>query len=337
MDKTNLGISETDTTKFQRWRTGALDSDLAISGDTLISLWAVAKDYNTGDIGIITLFLRDYDPDTDTYASGSDPVAQGTLFSTAWQAGITGDFVQRGVLVPEVSYTIIAGHQLEAFGVVENNSSQEMWLAYDTEKYASLVNVEYDSPTPLTTYYLHDDPTPPTDDDTSSATLTMTTTAPTSTGDANGNPFNYDTDRDSAAGLKIDKTNLGLEETDSTKMQVWSTGALSSDLVISGDVIVDLWAAVKDFSLSKTGVVTMYLRDKDGSTYTEIGDTSVFDADWQEGSSTFLKKSLIIPDVDSTVSSGHELEFRLQVENQSDDAMWIAYDTVSHKSVIKLP
>ena len=120
-------------------------------------------------------------------------------------------------------------------------------------------------------------------------------------------------------------------------MQVWSTGALSSDLVISGDVIVDLWAAVKDFSLSKTGVVTMYLRDKDGSTYTEIGDTSVFDADWQEGSSTFLKKSLIISDVDSTVSSGHELEFRLQVENQSDDAMWIAYDTVSHKSVIKLP
>jgi len=89
-------------------------------------------------------------------------------------------------------------------------------------------------------------------------------------------PGNNDT------GLTLNKTANGLSESDLGKHQVWRTSKLDSDLVISGDVTIDFWASVKnplggDLPLFQN--VTAYLRD-----FTpEIGNGSVFDADWQGG------------------------------------------------------
>ncbi len=344
--KTNLGLGETSSQKFQAWRSEVLTTGLVISGDMLVDLWAAVKNYTTGDTGIITLYLRDYDPATNTYAAGKDPIAKGTLFSADWQSGVTGDFVERAVLVPGISYTVPKDHRLEAFMVVENASSQEMWVAYDTVKYASLVNIDYDAPTPKVSYYLHNNPTPPTADTCAQATLPLTTAAPTAT-----TLFNYDKSGggcppgDNDPGLSLLKTAQRLNETDSEKLQVWRTGVLASDLVVSGDVLTDVWAAIKGYDVGqqvtdKAGAVTMYLRDYCATcnpTHKEIGNASVFSPNWHEGTQDFIKKTIIIPNVGYTVPAGRELEVRLMVDNESGDQMWFAYDTVSHRSVIKLP
>ena len=48
----------------------------------------------------------------------------------------------------------------------------------------------------------------------------------------------------------------------------------------------------------------MYLRDYNGSSWTEIGNAS-----------TFVKNSIIMVDVNYTISAGNELEVRLMVDN----------------------
>ena len=335
LHKTNKGITETSTDKYQVWRSTELTTDLVISGDLLIDLFAAPRSYNSGDSGIITLFLRDYDPGTGTYHS-TDPIAKGTVFSANWQAGVTGDFVERAGLIRGISHTVVAGREVEAKMVVENESTQEMWVAYDTLDYSAKVNFDYDDPTPLTSYYLHNDPTPPTDHtDRSTGDLLIDTTVPTGT-----TLYNYDdsTNSSNEPGLALNQTAVALGETDTAKFQVWRTGALGSDLLLSGDVIMDIWAATKNYQGNKAGAITMYLRDYNGSTWTEIGNAGAYDADWQGSSGTFVGNSIIIPSVNYTISAGNELEVRMMVDNEAGvSAMWLAYDTTSYLTVLKIP
>ena len=197
--------------------------------------------------------------------------------------------------------------------VVENASTQEMWVAYDTLDYSAKVNFDYDNPTPTTFYYLHNDPTPPTaHTDRSTGDLLIDSTAPTAT-----TLFNYDDSLNSSnePGLGINQTAQALSETDTAKFQVWRTGALGSNLLLSGDVIMDIWSATKNYHGNKAGAITMYLRDYNGSSWTEIGNASAYGADWQGGSSTFVKNSILMVEVNYTISAGNELEVRLMVDN----------------------
>ena len=191
----------------------------------------------------------------------------------------------------------------------------------------------YFDKSPCRSYYWHNDPTPPDDHTASHQVLTMDGAAPNVT-----TLYNYDTNRDLSEGLLIAKGGSGANETDFTKHQVWRTGPLALGLAITGDVTIDFWSGLKDFKLSAVGRATIYLRDYDGvGAYTEIGDGQVFDADWQGGSGTFVKKTITIPDLSYTLPANHELEAKLIVNSGSADDMWFAYDTTSHASVIKLP
>ena len=95
------------------------------------------------------------------------------------------------------------------------------------------------------TCYLHNDPTPPTGDTISHLVLPMDGTEPSAT-----TLYNYDTDRDAAAGLLIEKGGSGPGEADPVLHQAWRTSPLGSDLGITGDVSIDFWSALVDFQLS---------------------------------------------------------------------------------------
>ena len=121
------------------------------------------------------------------------------------------------------------------------------------------------------------------------------------------------------------------------KHQVWRSGALASELAITGDVSIDVWGASANFTQAKRGIITVYLRDYNGSTHTEIGNGSVYAADWQDGSSTWVKGTIVIPELIYTVPTGNELEVFMVVELQVGSNMWVAYDTTSYTSVLKVP
>ena len=195
------------------------------------------------------------------------------------------------------------------------------------------------TPTPTATpipcighlWYLHNNPTPPTGDTTSQADLPMDQSSPTAT-----TLYNYDTDRDGDAGRVIAKGGSGASEIDLGKMQNWRTAALTADECINGTVTVTLWAAIKDYGLGKAGEIVVYLRDYNGSTYTEIGNGSVFNADWQGGSSTWVQATVNIPGLSYTIPSGNVIEVKLVVGGQSGDDMWIAYDTAAYPAEVDI-
>ena len=333
LKSTTLGLQETDPEKYNPWRTDPLTTTLAINGDIFIDLWGATRNFQDAKPGAFTVYLIDVDPNApgaDDPSTFYQEIGNGSVTSANWQSGSTS-FVQHTITIPNITSTISQGHVLEIFVVVDNASARDMWFAYDTTAYQSALIIQVTS-SATTTLYLHNDPTPPTADTESQEVLPMSQTSPTS-----ATLFNYDTDRDTDTGLTVDQTAQDLSETNPDRYQVWRSAPLSSDMVIDGDVVLDFWSSVVnpqggDPPFSQT--VTVYLRD-----YTPaIASGSVFLDDWQSGSNTFVKGTIVIPNVSYSVAVGHVLEARLVAEDiRQINEMWIAYDTTAFPSVIKFP
>ena len=183
-------------------------------------------------------------------------------------------------------------------------------------------------------FYLHNNPTPPVGDTASQTLLLVDTELPTAS-----TLFNYDTDRNITAGLRLVESKNGLGETNATKFQTWRSGVLASDLAISGDTLVDVWAASDNYAQNEIGGVTAYLRDYNPGTgaHVEIGNGTVFARDWQAGSTTFVERMAKISSLTFTIPAGHELEVRLMIEKIAANAgMWLAYDTEDYPFLINL-
>ncbi len=181
-------------------------------------------------------------------------------------------------------------------------------------------------------FYLHNNPTPPTGNTNSQAVLPTDATGPTAT-----TLYNYDQNRDAFAGLLIAKGASGVSESDLIKYQAWRSSPLSDGQGLAGTVTVELWTAIKDFGQNKAGEVTVFLRDYNGSTYTEIGSGMLYQANWQAGSSTWVKKTMTISGLNYTIPAGNRLEVKLIVGSNAGDNMWFAYDTTAYASVVKVP
>ena len=320
------GLSETDPEKFQAWSTGPLTSPLSITGDVLIDLWMALVPPNSGETGVVSVYLRDRD------GAAYTEIGEGAVFSRDWQSG-SNTFVEKLAMIQGVNYTIPAGHEFEVRIIVDDASLQDMSIAYDASMFSSLLNLSFIAPVPTSLLYLHNNPTPPTGDTAPQAVLPLDESAPTSTTTL----YKYSLPSNNP-GLVLKGTAAGLAETDTTKYQVWRTGALASPMTIVGDVFIELWGAIRQFQQNQAGAATLYLRDFDGGAYTEIGSGSVFADDWQMGSNTFVKRVVMIPDLDYTVPAGHELEARLITDTvKASKDMWFAYDTELYPTVIKFP
>ena len=189
--------------------------------------------------------------------------------------------------------------------------------------------------------YLHNDPTPPVGDTLRHAVLPMDGSAPSATilYDYNLKRDDDDNDTPEGPGLLVKKRKEWVNETNPEKHQVWRSGALGEDMVIAGDVTVEFWSAFEHFHTKPhTGHVVVFLRDRDPSgNYTEIVYGQVFEDDWDQGSDTFVKKTITMAGLNYTAKAGHQLEAKLLVGKASKHNLRFAYDTVSYPSVITLP
>ena len=185
---------------------------------------------------------------------------------------------------------------------------------------------------PDTLFFLHNDPTPPTGDTPSHAVLPIDVL-----GSFETTLFNYDTDRDTDPGLLILKGGSGATEADLTKHQVWRTDPQTVDLELDGDVLIELWTALTNFQLSSGGQISVFLRDRSTTgDYVEIGGATLSEADWQLGASDFVQKVVTILNLQYTVVTDHELEIKVIVDAASSSDMWLAYDTATHDSLMRL-
>ena len=248
----------------------------------------------------VTLTAIDIDPLTYTVVAGP---AQGTLSGTA----------------PDLTYTPNLDYSgPDSFTFKANDGTSNSNVAT-----VSITVV----PAPI--FYLHNNPTPPIGGTSSQVGLPFNASVPTAS-----TLYNYDTDRDVAAGLIIQKGGSGASEADPVKYQNWITEPLAEDLTLSGDLEVSFWSAMKDFAGSKLGEVTVYVRDYDGSGYFLIGTGTLDQVDWQGGSASFVQNTMIITGIDYTVSAGHRLEIKFIVGLDSEDDMFFAYDTTTYSSYL---
>ncbi|HZI65092.1 MAG TPA: hypothetical protein VFF17_00870 [Thermoanaerobaculia bacterium] len=160
----------------------------------------------------------------------------------------------------------------------------------------------------------------------------MNKTAPTA-----ATLFNYDTDRDGFPGRLIQKGSSGVGETDISKYQNWISDPLASPLAAGGTVNVTFFSAVKDFGQNKAGSVTVFLRDANGTSATNICSGTLTLSNWQGGSSTWVSRTVSFNCGSYTIPAGRRLEVKLVVAAAAGDDMWFAYDTTSYPSEVRLP
>ena len=120
-------------------------------------------------------------------------------------------------------------------------------------------------------------------------------------------------------------------------VNILSGGTFGLAIEINGDVNFNFWSGLKDFGQSKRGVVIAYLRDFDGTEYTEIANASLDSADWQGGIEDWVETLMTFSGVTYTIRAGHYLELKVLVDALSDDDMWFAYDTTDYKSYLETP
>jgi len=182
--------------------------------------------------------------------------------------------------------------------------------------------------------YLHNDPSPPVGDTTSHTTLSMDSVAPSA-----GLLFNYDTNRDSFAGLLIAKGGAGFTESDPTKHQRWRSGPMVVNTSINGAPQLVFWSAIKDFgAIHKGGSVAAHLIATDGTTIVWSISANIQAADWQGGSTSWVETSLTFgAPSPMSIPAGYWVELVLVVEASSEDDMWFAYDTTNYPTRVVWP
>jgi hypothetical protein len=178
------------------------------------------------------------------------------------------------------------------------------------------------------TFYLHNNPSPPTANTTSQLNLPLDTLLPTAT-----ILRNYDTDRDIGPGLAIDKGN-GLSETDPRKYQRWRH-VIASALTINGNATLHLWTATQDFATGQEGAIVVGLYDCNsaGASCSLITSTTFHDSTWP---SAWEEKQIALGTVSHTVASGRSLVIHVATVNPSDNDLWFAYDTTTYNSRLRI-
>lgn len=163
---------------------------------------------------------------------------------------------------------------------------------------------------------------------TSDPTLLMTTNVPTATALPN-----YDTDRDTSPGLLLRRSGSGIDETDPAKYQRWSTNLNPESP--AGETSLRVWIAVKDFTSDKQGRLTAALQACPASLSTcqTIRTASVL-VDQSQAPGGFLDTTFNFGNCQTDLAPGHVLSIKLVVDNNSDDDLWIAYDTTNYPSAL---
>ena len=194
---------------------------------------------------------------------------------------------------------------------------------------SSARNVLTTAVAPGTTLYLKTNGTSDTNPPLLDVPLDLTATAPTLT-----TLYNYDALRDPAnPGLLIAKGTGLLDPIVGTTMQRWAMPARATT-VIAGNAKARLWTAMKDFSTTKAGSLTvgLYICNPGTNNCTATGTpaTVTSQGSWSGGSTTWVPIDVDLGSI--SIPSNRVLQIRVTVGAASSDAMMLAYDTTAYPS-----
>lgn len=158
-------------------------------------------------------------------------------------------------------------------------------------------------------------------DTTSSATLPLSISPP-----VRGSLPNFDTDRDGAAGLLVQKDGAGLSTGDLTKRQDWMF-VFSDPTTLRGPTKLTLWLAAKDYKNETIGIRVAL--DLCSPTCERLGV-----GEWSgSGRSTYQSATVALGHLDVLAAPGSTLRLRVVAPDALGTTdLWLAYDTTSYPS-----
>jgi serine protease AprX len=145
--KGGSGYPESDTTKIQRWQAPTTDGDLHLTGEATLTIFAAMKEFHTEGTAQIQAYLLDWD------GNQAQLIAQNSVSNSSWDGSWQPLTINFGLL----DYTILAGHQLELALLVDDSSSNDMWLAFGTDTLFSNLTVAQVDLIPTSTQTIGDE------------------------------------------------------------------------------------------------------------------------------------------------------------------------------------
>ncbi len=130
------GLNETDRTKIQKWSQTAA-SPIVLSGNAKLRLWSAMKSFESKKASVQVGVY-----DCDSTGGSCTQFASGTVTSTTSWSGGSSTWVVKDWDLGTVSRTISTGRTLQVRVVVADSSDDDMWFAYDTTSYPSVLTVE---------------------------------------------------------------------------------------------------------------------------------------------------------------------------------------------------
>jgi hypothetical protein len=181
-----------------------------------------------------------------------------------------------------------------------------------------------------TTWYLHNNPTPPTANTAAQFNLSLDATAPTA-----GTLYNYDTNCESRAGRSINRNTGLVTEAGSCRYATWRSGAFATARTLNGTATLTIWAR-KSSTGGTNPTLRAFLRvfDPATSTYVELGSASASITNdsstaWAAYSPTWSLASVAVP-------AGRRIEVKV-VATGGNRNVEIAYDANNLASALSLP
>ena len=153
---------------------------------------------------------------------------------------------------------------------------------------------------------------------------------------------NYDADRNADPGLTLDRSTLGLAETDPARFQLWSVVATPGAQNVAGSLRLVVPTALRNFDTSGAGRMTagLYVCDdpplaascslQDSATVNRPGG-------WSGGLNTFVSTVFDFGAVNIHIPGNQSLAVKVVVDSAgSADSMWLAYDTTTYSASLVL-
>ncbi len=240
-----------------------------------------------------------------------DPPRRASRVRRRLAAFVAAGLVVAAAVAAFAGTTVVLARLTDAAAVTSNTLATGTWVT-------------------ATTWYLHNNPTPPTGNTTPQFNLALNATVPTAT-----TLFNYDTGCESRAGRSFNRNTGLVTEAGSCRYATWRSTALAAARTLNGTATVTVYAR-KASSGGTAPTLRAFLRvfDPGTSGYTELGTANATIT--TEPSVAFAAYALSWILASVSVPAGRQVEVKIVATGGTRDPE-IAYDTTTYPSSLLLP
>lgn len=140
---------------------------------------------------------------------------------------------------------------------------------------------------------------------------------------------NYDIDQDDDPGRTVKRSDGTINSLDVREVQIWAL-YFEQDWQATGRPVLDIWLAAEDFDEDSHSMIEVHLAECDAVASCTTLSQIRWEFDQADFGADFGRATITLPPIDELVNAGNWIAVGIVVPNDSDDDVWLAFDTVDH-------